>query len=227
MSCATPTSAPKRPDFPSASHATQSGPSCRRRAVFGCLKLTTKCRPSDFPFVLAKAAIISAMASLPSVCRTTPFFSYVKGTFFRAVDARYRAEALAGSNRAGRYSSPDQPTLYLSATPDGVEAAMLAHRASRVQDLELIAIEVDAARIFDLRDEAAILTAHLQIKHATAPWQAIVASGERPPSWSVRQRIEELGGLGLIDPSRRVPGLWHLVLFAWNAPGVPHAAVLD
>jgi RES domain-containing protein len=30
-----------------------------------------------------------------------------------------------------------------------------------------------------------------------------------------------------IDPSRKRPGLWHLTLFAWNAPGAPRATLLD
>ena len=41
MSCATRTNAPKRPDFPGVSHATQSGPSRKRRAVFGFERFRT------------------------------------------------------------------------------------------------------------------------------------------------------------------------------------------
>ena len=33
--------------------------------------------------------------------------------------------------------------------------------------------------------------------------------------------IEAQGADGLIDPSRKAPGLWHLVLFRWNVAGAP------
>jgi RES domain-containing protein len=167
------------------------------------------------------------MPPLPSVHRTTGFFNDVEGTFYRAVDARFRAEALAGSRLAGRYSSPDQPTLYLSATPEGVAAAMIAHGAARAANPELVAVAVKATRIFDLRDTEARRAAELRLEDATAPWQARVAAGEKPSSWLVRDKIEASGGAGLIDPSRKVPGLWHLVLFAWNVPGAPRVTIVE
>ena len=40
-----------------------------------------------------------------------------------------------------------------------------------------------------------------------------------PRSWHVRAQLEAMGAQGLIDPSRKAPGLWHLVLFAWNQNG--------
>ncbi|WP_368074223.1 hypothetical protein [Curtobacterium sp. SGAir0471] len=43
-----------------------------------------------------------------------------------------------------------------------------------------------------------------------------------PTSWLVRDRLVALGADGLIDPSRKRPGLWHLVLFRWNTADVPH-----
>lgn len=95
-----------------------------------------------------------------------PFVPTVHGTFFRAIDPAYRDFALAGSRSAGRYSRPEQPTLYLGSSPEGVEAAM-------------------------------------------------------PSSWRVRAQLEAVGASGLVDPSRKRPGLWHLVLFRWNEPGAP------
>ena len=59
----------------------------------------------------------------------------------------------------------------------------------------------------------------VDVDAAAAPWQEDVAAGMAPASWEVRDRLIELGAHGLIDPSRKRPGLWHLTLFSWNQPG--------
>ncbi|ALB54153.1 FIG00553507: hypothetical protein [Cronobacter universalis NCTC 9529] len=145
----------------------------------------------------------------------TPFYTRIEGIFYRAIDPAYRHFALSGSRAAGRYSRGDQPTLYLSSSPQGVEAAMQAHRDNRAS-LEIIKVSVVAEKIFDLRNTDAVIAAGIDIKDAIAPWQETVKAGGIPPSWEVRARLESLGVNGLIDPSRKAPGLWHLVLFSWN-----------
>lgn len=151
---------------------------------------------------------------------TTPFSS-VRGTFFRAIDPAYRHGALNGSRSAGRFSPPDTPTLYLSSSRDGVAAAMLAHTDSESPHRAVLSFEVTALRIADLRDRATMTAIDVDVEAAAAPWQDDVAAGRAPVSWGVRERLLELGAQGLIDPSRKRPGLWHLTLFAWNAPGAP------
>lgn len=154
-------------------------------------------------------------------------FTRVEGTFYRAIDPRYRDHAITGSRLAARYSRADQPTLYLSASPEGVEVAMQSHQQSRSGALQIITVAVQADRIFDLRDAAARDMAGISLAEATAPWQDLVARGEAPPSWSVRERLERLGAQGLIDPSRRAPGLWHLAIFTWNRAGAAQAVVIE
>ncbi|MEE6280817.1 RES family NAD+ phosphorylase [Georgenia sunbinii] len=155
----------------------------------------------------------------PLAHRTGAVFSRVAGEFFRAVDPAFRDAALMGSRGAGRYSPPGAPTLYLSSSPDGVAAAMLAHHDARSLDLEVVSFDVRAERILDLRDPDAAFRAGVDPADAAAPWQEVVARGGRPRSWQVRERLLSLGADGLIDPSRKRPGLWHLTLFAWNTPG--------
>lgn len=151
----------------------------------------------------------------------------IEGIFYRAIDPAYRDLALAGSRNPGRYSSAEQPTLYLSSSPEGVDAAMKAHKANRSAELEIIQLRVHAARIFDLRNAAALSAAGIDLADAVAPWQESVASGGAPSSWHVRQRLESLGAAGLIDPSRKAPGLWHLVLFSWNkGAGEPEVEIV-
>lgn len=94
---------------------------------------------------------------------------------------------------------------------------MIAHRSDRAPALEVMEIAVESGRILDLRDEYACRYAEIDIKDATAPWQDLVSQGLRPASWNVRDRVLATGAIGLIDPSRKAPGLWHLVLFSWNS----------
>ena len=155
------------------------------------------------------------------VRRNRPFLCAVSGTFYRAIDPRYAEAALLGSHKAGRYSRPDQPTLYLSASLAGVEAAMIAHQSERDHLRSVLSLQVDGANIFDLRKADALIEARNKAGDPFADWQSDVARGCDPSSWRVREWIEAQGAYGLIDPSRKAPGLWHLVLFRWNAGDAP------
>ena len=150
-----------------------------------------------------------------------PFVS-VRGTFYRAVDPAYEHAALNGSRSAGRYSPPDVPTLYLSSSPAGVAAAMQKHAGGRTPALKVLAFEVHADRIADLRDLTAMAELGVDPGDALGDWQSAVEAGKSPASWGVRERLESIGAVGLIDPSRTSLGLWHLTLFAWNTATAPN-----
>jgi RES domain-containing protein len=151
----------------------------------------------------------------------TSFLPRVVGKFYRAIDPGLREFAIAGSRSAGRYSRADEPTLYLSSSVDGVEAAMIAHKDGRSADREIVEVDVEATRIVDLRDGDSLKAVGLDLADAVAPWQDIAVAGGTPSSWRVRDRLVEAGANGLIDPSRKSPGLWHLVLFRWNEADAP------
>jgi RES domain-containing protein len=103
---------------------------------------------------------------------------------------------------------------------------MIAHKDARSSSLEILRIEVEEATgIVDLRDSSALAKIGIDIADAVAPWQASAASGDTPRSWTVRDRLINAGANGLIDPSRKRPGLWHLVLFRWNESGAPRVRV--
>lgn len=76
--------------------------------------------------------------------------------------------------------------------------------------------EVTAKKIVDLRNSLALAETGVRMEDAIALWQEFVARGHIPRSWTVRDRLVACGANGLIDPSRKAPGLRHLVLFAWN-----------
>jgi RES domain-containing protein len=81
----------------------------------------------------------------------------------------------------------------------------------------LLTYEVGCCRVVDLRhEEAGAIRAQ-----AEQPWLAALARGEEPASWRAADEVRGLGAVGLVDPSRRQPGLWHVTLFRWNEPGAP------
>jgi RES domain-containing protein len=150
----------------------------------------------------------------------------IEGEFFRTIDPIYRCDAIAGSRLPGRYSSDKEPTLYPRATRAGMAAASDVHKENRSSDQEVTKIEVAGDHIFDLRNKDACLSVGIELGDALSPWQPLVALGKTPPSWNVRKRIIEIGGKGLIDPSRQISGLWHLVLFVWNQKVAPKVTVV-
>jgi RES domain-containing protein len=147
-------------------------------------------------------------------------FATLSGRFFRAVAPGLEHFALSGSTRAGRYSRPGQPTLYLSSSEAGVRAAMIAHSEPE-EHRRVLTFDVLAANLFDLRASHALEEVRRKAGDPFDDWQGTVARGSEPTSWRVRDWIESIGAKGLIDPSRKEPGLWHLVLFSWNVAGSP------
>ncbi|WP_261565634.1 RES domain-containing protein [Frankia gtarii] len=95
------------------------------------------------------------VGTAPRLQRESDLFVAVEGGFFRAVDPAYLDDALVGSRGAGRYSPPGRPTLYMSASPEGVNVAMIAHAADRAPEPALIGLSVTASCIVDLRDPVA------------------------------------------------------------------------
>lgn len=154
------------------------------------------------------------------------FLRAARGVFIREIAQDRVTEALAGSHAPGRYSRANQPTLYLSASRSGVEAAMRAHRERRPQGA-MLRFEVDAKDVFDLRKPEALARVRAECGDPLGDWQLALSRGETPASWRTRDWLESVGAAGLIDPSRQAPGLWHLVLFRWNQPGEPQVSLVS
>lgn len=143
----------------------------------------------------------------------------IAGTFFRAVLPQHSGAALEGSHGPGRYNRAQQPTLYMSSSEEGVAAAMIKHTRPGDPERMLVRLRVHASSILDLRDAARCRALGIEPDEAFGDWQAALAAEKVPDSWLVRDKAEALGANGLIDPSRKNPGLWHLTLFRWNEPG--------
>ena len=66
-------------------------------------------------------------------------------------------------------------------------------------------LEVTAERIADLRDVRAMSALGVDPDEAATDWQRALANGEVPPSWRVRDALQDAGAAGLIDPSGSSP----------------------
>ena len=104
---------------------------------------------------------------------------------------------------------------------------MIAHNDVQPEAVEIVAIDVEASGIVDLRDVSAVKAVGIDLEDALAPRQRIAEGGGTPRSWTVRDRLIEVGANGLIDPSRKSLGLWRLMLFRWNVADAPSARLLD
>ncbi|WP_294305512.1 hypothetical protein [uncultured Sphingomonas sp.] len=124
--------------------------------------------------------------------RTVGSLSAVRGRFFRAVVPGYEQNALSGSVRAGRYSRPHQPTLYLSSFEAGVTAAMMAH-AGLTEHRHVLQFEVNGADVFDLRASRALDEVRRKAGDPLSAWQEIAQSGGEPASWHARDWMESIG----------------------------------
>lgn len=111
-----------------------------------------------------------------------------------------------------RFNRLGQDALYLS--PDAMSANVAIGQYIRPDDPPrvLLRFNVGRCRLFDLRHpDAAVIYVD-----AARPWQAPLAAGEDPASWRASDLLRAQGFIGLVDPSRRRPGLWHITLFRWN-----------
>ncbi len=123
---------------------------------------------------------------------------------------------------AARFNKKGQDALYLS--PD--EASARVAMGQYVKPLDparvLIRYRIEPCWLFDLRHND---TASLYAL-ARQSWLPSFARGEAPASWQAADIVRQSGHVGLIDPSRRKPGLWHITLMRWNEPGAPHVQQL-
>jgi RES domain-containing protein len=125
---------------------------------------------------------------------------------------------------AARFNRLGQSALYLS--PDELSARVAIGEYVKENDPPrvLVTYEVAPCTVIDLHHpEAADL-----YSRARQPWQSALSQGEDPSSWAAADTIRSMPeAVGLIDPSRRRPGLWHITLFRWNERYAPALRLID
>jgi RES domain-containing protein len=118
---------------------------------------------------------------------------------------------------AARFNRPGQDALYLSPGETSARVAIRENVKSGAAPRVLLTFAVERCTLFDLRHQDASPVYAL----ARPNWRGTFESGNEPTSWAAADIIRRAGHVGLIDPSRRRPGLWHITLMRWNEPDAP------
>ena len=144
----------------------------------------------------------------------------VSGAFVKIVwadDPDIHLTRGAADRPPARFNRRGQDALYLS--PDIESARVAIGQDVKADDPPRVVLtfEVQRCALLDLRNPEASDIYEL----ARQPWRKRLAAGGTPTSWRASDRLRKDGHVGLIDPSRRRPGLWHIALFRWNEPNAP------
>lgn len=137
---------------------------------------------------------------------------------WRVLAPKWAHSPLSGAGAArhgGRYNLPGTAALYLS-------EELLTAVAEYEQELGIrpgtfCAYEVDVADVVKLADERVRTTIPITLDDLLGPWQEIAfVRGERPPTWTLAQRLQTQGCAGVRVPSAILPDTANLVLWRWN-----------
>ena len=145
----------------------------------------------------------------------------ISGRFVKIVwahDPEVHLERGNANRPPARFNRMGEDALYLS--PDAESARVAIGQDVRAGDRPriLLTFEVERCRLIDLRAPEASELYEL----ARQPWRKLLSAGGVPSSWSAADQVRLRGAVGLIDPSRRRSGLWHITLFRWNEQGAPN-----
>ena len=69
---------------------------------------------------------------------------------------------------------------------------MIAHNDARPGSLDIVAIDVEASGIVDLRDVSALEAVGIDLEDGLAPWQADADARGTPRSWTVGDRLIDI-----------------------------------
>lgn len=152
-------------------------------------------------------------------------YTQISGTFVRICPEDQIEIALekGSPNRApGRYNRKGEDALYLTPTEESARTALIKYKDSITEPLVLVKYDVQPTQVVDLRsDELSDLR-----RKSSVNWQESIKRGEEPSSWSVADQLKKNNEIGLIDPSRKNPDIWHLTLFRWNEAGAPTVNII-
>lgn len=144
----------------------------------------------------------------------------ISGVFVKIVfasDLEIQLERGLAHRPAGRFTRVGQDALYLSPSDEAARVAMGGYVKDGDPDRVLLQYQVDGCKLYDLRHADAANIRAL----ARQSWRDVFAAGQSPESWGAADQVRELNHVGLIDPSRRRPDLWHITLFRWNESEAP------
>lgn len=154
-------------------------------------------------------------------------YSYtdISGTFVKIMHPQDPLLALkrhAPKRPAARYNRLGQDALYLSVDEHSARVAMAKYLNTIDHPLVLVEFEIERCRLVDLRHKDAKDLRML----ASQDWKAELQEGHEPTSWKISDMLRARNEIGLMDPSRKEPSVWHVTLFRWNEAGAPHVRLI-
>jgi len=153
------------------------------------------------------------------------FYTELSGKLVKVISAEDIELALKrGSSERpeARYNRRGQDALYLSANESSARVAMQKYLKEIVSPLMLVEYEIELCRLVDLRHADAQELKAL----ASEDWRSAIAQGCEPSSWQVSDILRKDNEVGLIDPSRKNPAVWHVTFFRWNEAGAPNVRMV-
>jgi len=155
-----------------------------------------------------------------------------EGTLFRALNPIYAREPMSGRGAqlyGGRFNKKGTPALYTCLTV--MTALREANQAGSLQPTTLISYDADIGRVFDSRDEAALLDEGMVPSSLADPtWRdQMKASGEARTQTFARH-LAAAGYHGLLvrsfAPGANADDL-NLVLWQWGAAAPARLTLID
>jgi RES domain-containing protein len=145
------------------------------------------------------------------------------GICYRAHDPRWSFKPISGDGaalRGARFNPKGIPTLYLALSIIGAVKEANQGFAHRIDPCVLCSYDVDCDHICDLRSEADRAVVGIRLSDMSCAWMDFLVRGERPPSWTVHDRLAAENA-GILVPSF-APGAHeddhNLVLWRWGDP---------
>lgn len=150
-------------------------------------------------------------------------FRKISGRFYRAILVERVDQVLAppAPTSAGRYHRLGEPTLYMSPMEVWAISAVAGYMREDHRPRVVVPLLVSDAFVIDQHDEAACRQLGIDPRLSTGSWRQALEARREPDSWRNVDRARAVGADGIIDPSRMIPGGWHLNLFRWNELGGP------
>lgn len=132
--------------------------------------------------------------------------------------------------RGARFNPKGAPALYLGLSIMTAIKEISQGFARRLDPTVLCSYDVDCDNVVDLTTEQGRRAVSVSLDEIACAWAWALASGQRPVSWSIYDRLAASGTAGILVPSF-APGAeaqdYNLVLWDWG-PELPHKVeVLD
>jgi RES domain-containing protein len=116
------------------------------------------------------------------------------------------------------------PALYLALTIEGMFLEMGHGFAHRFDPLTVCSYAVDVDDLINLRTAADCATARINLADLSCAWAYDLASGRKPASWGVAEKLMKAGASGILVPSFAIGAkadVANLVLWKWSSD-LPH-----